>query len=197
MKPIALACAALLACAPAVFAADDNPPEAPKEDAPLAERIRTLISMLIDPNANLRKAAERQLIDIGEPVVPILTDIMSKSGDLGIQARGRVILSEIPNAITLRKLRALTFAEINFKGAELSAIVDFISDESVRLDYEKRGVNFVLKDNAAAKRIETLRLRNIPLYDALKVITDLADCEFAVDNGIVVIRARKPETAQP
>lgn len=196
MKPIALTLAACLAFAPAVFAAD-NPPEAPKEDPQLTERIRTLISMLVDPNANLRKVAERQLIDLGEPVVPILTDIMHRSADLGIQARGRVILSEIPNAVTLKKLRTLTFAEINFKGAELAAIVDFISDESMRIDFEKRGINFVLKDNAAAKRIETLRLRNIPLFDALKVITDLADCEFVVENGIVVIRAKKPATAQP
>jgi hypothetical protein len=196
MKPIALTLAACLAFAPAVFAAD-NPPEAPKEDPQLTERIRTLISMLVGPNANLRKVAERQLIDIGEPVVPILTDIMNRSADLGIQARGRVVLAEIPNAVTLKKLRALTFAEINFKGAELAAVVDFISDESVRIDFEKRGINFVLKDNAAAKRIEALRLRNIPLYDALKVITDLADCEFVVENGIVVIRAKKPTTAQP
>jgi hypothetical protein len=196
MKPIAITLAALLAFAPAVFAAD-SPTETRKEDPQLTERIRTLIAMLVDPNANLRKVAERQLIDIGEPVIPILTDIMSKSADLGIQTRGRAVLAEIPNAVTLKKLKTFAVKEINFKDAELTAVVDYLSDETVRQDPDQRGINFVIKDNASAKKIAQLRLRNIPLYDALRAITDLADTEFTVENGIVIIRAKKPATAQP
>jgi hypothetical protein len=195
MKPIALTLAALLAFAPAVFAAD-TPPEAPKNDPQLTERIRTLIAMLVDPNANLRKVAERQLVDIGEPVIPILTDIMSKSADLGIQTRGRAVLAEIPNAVTLKKLRTYAVKEINFKDAELTAVVDYLSDETVRQDPDQRGINFVLKDNASTKKIAQLRLRNIPLYDALRAITDLADTEFSVENGIVIIRAKKVQPQQ-
>jgi hypothetical protein len=147
--------------------------------------------MLVDPNLNLRRVAERQLLDIGEPVIPVLTDIMRQSGDLGIQSRGKALLAEIPNAVTLRKLQSLEFKEINFKDAELAAVVDFLADETSRLTPDGRGINFVVKDGAHNKQIKTLRLRGVPLYDALNIITDLADSEFSIENGIVVIRAKK------
>jgi hypothetical protein len=192
MKSIALpiTVASLLCLAAACFAADTSV-EAPQTDPPLTERIRALIAMLVDPNPNLRRVAERQLIEIGEPVVPILTEIMSRSTDIGIQSRGKMVLNEIPNALTLKKLQSVEFKEINFKDAELAAVVDFLADETSRLAPHGRGINFVVKDGAHARKIQTLRLRAIPLYDALKIITGLADCEFHIENGIVVIQAKQ------
>ncbi len=134
---------------------------------------------------------------------------------------------EEPTAITsggnqtriLRKLNDIIFPEISFREAVISDVVNFLSEESRRLDPDKIGVNIVLgagvaggaSETAAAPttpeqgqpaapanpaltagggeggRKITLNLRNVPMVDALRYITSLANLKFRVENSAVLI----------
>jgi general secretion pathway protein D len=133
---------------------------------------------------------------------------------------------------TEKKLNALILPEVKFDGARIDSVVNFLVEESRRLDPDKRGVNIVLRlattEGApvvppptpapfapAASDLPpipgaetfappaaiptapiapsspypsiTLNLRDIPLYDVLKLVTDLAGLRFRIDRRSVVI----------
>jgi hypothetical protein len=83
---------------------------------------------------------------------------------------------------------------LKLQGASLPGALQALSDFSVKLDNEKRGVKITLekapdqKRNTADERPEiTVRLNNIPLIEALRYVTTLTNHEFRVtDEGVVV-----------
>ncbi|HUI07607.1 MAG TPA: tetratricopeptide repeat protein [Verrucomicrobiae bacterium] len=115
----------------------------------------------------------------------------------------------------LKKLNDIIIPEINYREAVVSDVITFLSEESRRLDPDKAGVNIVLgsgvsEPTAAAPaapapggategqpaaaagegaegRKITLSLRNVPLVDALKYVTTLADLKYRVESSAVIV----------
>jgi general secretion pathway protein D len=112
-----------------------------------------------------------------------------------------------------QKLNDITIPEVNFREAALSDVVTFLHDESVRLDPQHIGVNFVLSPGVSAPttppppppaapgaappeagavhetatRPITLSLRNVPLIELVKYVTTLANLKYRIEQSAVLI----------
>lgn len=114
-------------------------------------------------------------------------------------------------AAILQKLNDIKFPEIKFREASLADVVQYLSAESQKLDPKGEGVNIVLgpgvstvveeapaapEAGAAAPapapsggsgRKITLALRNVPMIEALKYITSLANLKYRIESNAVLI----------
>lgn len=137
---------------------------------------------------------------------------------------------------TEQKLNRIVLPQVKFSNARIESVVEFLVEESRRLDSEKRGVNIVLRLGESAPQPEAapsaaltappidtglppipgaepiapaipsaapaaaptpspsssyplinVDLREIPLYDVLKLVTDLAQLKFRIERNTVVI----------
>jgi len=101
-----------------------------------------------------------------------------------------------------RKLDRIIIPKLEFRGATLREAIEFLKKKSAELDVDspvgERGVNFVLKlegGNAGgtpslfspADAQITITLTNVPLREALKGVTSLANLKFKVEAYAVVI----------
>ncbi len=132
---------------------------------------------------------QRELIEMGKGPSQAVSTTSAKQAEL------------------LQKLNEIIVPEINFRDAVIADVVNFLSQESRRLDPKRVGVNFLLGagvggETAApppaplegapvvtetgARRI-TLQLTTIPLIDALKYVTDLAGLKYRVESSAVLI----------
>lgn len=122
--------------------------------------------------------------------------------------------------LILVKLNQIVIKELHFEGKPLEDVVQFLQEESVKLDPEKKGVNFIINsnlDDQAAngaktnstkvdleKAVITINppLKNLRMIDALDVITKVASgtrgqaLAFMVEDYAVVFRQRVIEPPQ-
>jgi len=104
------------------------------------------------------------------------------------------------------KLEKIIIPELNFTEVDVVDAIKYLQDQSKALDPEKVGVNFVLKvnptstpaaptaagDAAAAavpqiQRTLSLNLRQVPLMEVLRFITNLTNLQFKVEEYSVYI----------
>ncbi len=116
-------------------------------------------------------------------------------------------------SLIIAKLRNITLPVINFEDTSVEEAVDFLRARSVELDPEpnpaSKGINFVIRKprsggsgdagldadagglGAAADpgtlRIKELRLRNVPLEQALKYICEQTRLQYKVDDFAVTL----------
>ncbi len=92
-----------------------------------------------------------------------------------------------------RKLDDIIIPRINFTDATVRDAIEYLRERSAALDNDpldsrERGVNIVLKlDAAAASQTITIDLANIPLREALDYITRLANLKIKVEPYAVLI----------
>lgn len=112
-------------------------------------------------------------------------------------------ISRIDNMMA--KLENIRIPSLNFNDVEISDAVAFLVSESQKLDPDKEGVNIVLKTEATAAPVTpgapgaapapvstapktiTLNLKDVPLLDVLRVLTNLAALQFKVEEYAVFI----------
>lgn len=119
-----------------------------------------------------------------------------------------------------KKLSDIIFPEIKFREAAISDVVAFLHDESVKLDPTHEGVNIVLGTGVgtgeapapvpagpegapaatlapsgdASTRPITLSLRNVPMIEALRYITTLANLKYRIESSaVMILTADAPE----
>jgi len=103
------------------------------------------------------------------------------------------------------KLEKIIIPELNFTEVDVADAVRFLTEQSKALDPERKGINFVLKVNpttspapaapaaggaAAAPPIQrtfSLNVRQVPLSEVLRLITDLTNLQFKVEEYAVYI----------
>ncbi|GAA5118836.1 hypothetical protein JIN84_22575 [Luteolibacter yonseiensis] len=99
----------------------------------------------------------------------------------------------IPDSQLAEKLRRMILPRIDFQDISLRDAVGFLREESVNLDITekdpaKKGVNFVINDATGVVgrlRIRELKVRNIPLDQALKYICDSTKLRYRVGDSRV------------
>lgn len=95
-----------------------------------------------------------------------------------------------------RKADSIIIPSLEFRGATLSEGFQFLRRKSVELDPEKKGINFVLKfspEDPVLKTPLTLSLKDIPLTEAIKYITNLANVRWRVEEyAIAIINRSEP-----
>ena len=155
-----------------------------------------------------------RLMQVSEAwVPPISRDIQAPKSESSTGSIGR---EAVRQAGIMKKLNEIIIPEINYREAVVSDVITFLSEESRRLDPEKVGVNIVLSGGLTAPttpaptpttpptpaegqpsatagseglegRKITLSLRDVPLIDALKYVTTLADLKYRVESSAVIV----------
>lgn len=134
------------------------------------------------------------------------------------QAQVEVVLAKYPHYQPAVKLRALVDSQIrnsptrelrerlnriviprvNFKDALVEATLDFLRDESRRLDRTGKGVNLVvLLPESVRKRKITLDLIDARASDVLDYIAEGGGFKYRIERSAVVITSTEPSTPEP
>ncbi len=102
------------------------------------------------------------------------------------------------SALIDQKLKDIIIPRIEFNGARLTDVVDYLAQKSQELDLgepdpTRRGVNLVIDSTGAlggedlSQRALTVQLTNVPLSDALKYVSQLVGMKYRVDQFAVFI----------
>jgi general secretion pathway protein D len=175
----------------------------------------TLLKEVAETRTEIAKGATeavraRRLQEVTQAwVPPISRELQAPKPELPTGVIGREALRQ---AEITKKLNDIIIPEINYREAVVSDVITFLSEESRRLDPDKQGVNIVLSSGISAPttpppstpapsaegqpptpaegvegRKITLSLRNVPLIDALRYVTTLADLKYRVDSSAVIV----------
>ncbi len=85
-----------------------------------------------------------------------------------------------------RKLSAIVIPQIEFRATTLGDAVEFLRQESIRLDPARRGANILLAGTAARTPV-TLSLSRIPLLEALRYLAGEAGLKIRVEPYAVAL----------
>lgn len=95
----------------------------------------------------------------------------------------------------VKKLRSIILPRVQFREATLEEALEFFRVKARTLDTAesdatKRGVNMVLKTKQASQARISLDLANVPLEEALKYTTELANVDYWIEGSAVAITAK-------
>ncbi len=94
---------------------------------------------------------------------------------------------------TLAKLRSIRIPSLNFHEASIEEAIEFLRLKGRDLDVSEndpalRVPNFVLKSGETPSTAKiTLDLKDVPMEEALRYVTELAGMKYRVENNAVVI----------
>ena len=89
----------------------------------------------------------------------------------------------------VKRAQAIILPQVEFSGATIDEAVQFLQAKSRQLDPDKKGVNIVLKNpepNSAGQL--TLSLKDVPLWEALRYVSELAGMKLEAGEEAIVIR---------
>lgn len=89
--------------------------------------------------------------------------------------------------LLLQKAKRIVLPHVEFNHASLGEAVAFLRAKSLELDPEKEGVNIILKPGTSATGEITLNLRDVPLNEALRYVTELSMARLTYEPFAVVI----------
>lgn len=94
---------------------------------------------------------------------------------------------------TVEKMKQIRFPSVSFSGASIEEAIEFLRMkgrdlDDVERDSSRKGVNLILKsgDTPSTASI-TLDLKDVPMEEALRYVTELAGMKYKVENNAVVI----------
>ncbi|MFZ4763630.1 MAG: Amuc_1098 family type IV pilus outer membrane protein [Roseimicrobium sp.] len=98
-----------------------------------------------------------------------------------------------PGAYYTEKMQKIIFPQVQFQGASIEEAVEFLRIKSkdydtVEKDPAKRGVNLLIKPGTAPSTATiSLDLRDVPMTEALRYITELGGMKFKIEPFAVVV----------
>ncbi|MEO0414456.1 MAG: hypothetical protein AAF226_05835, partial [Verrucomicrobiota bacterium] len=137
-----------------------------------------------------RSKMMREVAEGWESAVPLVVDpnkVIVGDGEVIIDGAARIE----------NKPRNIMLPSIEFTGARLGDVLDYISDKSIELDVtetelSKRGINIFLDNNTSlgenlADRVLNISLKNVPLEAVLKYVTEQVGLKYRVDEFAVSV----------
>jgi general secretion pathway protein D len=107
-----------------------------------------------------------------------------------------------PTIYLSQKMQKIVFPQVAFSGASIEEAVEFLRVKSKDLDVEetdpaRKGVNIILKagDSPSTASI-SLDLKEVPMIEALRYVTELAGMKFKVEPFAVLIVPVSETTAE-
>lgn len=100
--------------------------------------------------------------------------------------------STVGNSYLVKKLERIVLPNVQFSSATLKEAVDFLEAQSRESDIletnpKLRGVQFLLRQGTRAEATLSLDLKQVPLMEALRYVTELAGVKFRVEPYAVLI----------
>lgn len=95
-----------------------------------------------------------------------------------------------------KKMQEIKIPEIDFRQANIRDVVQFLQDASVQFDKTdaaqgEKGVNMILNLQATDAPLVTFNARAISLFEAIKIVTQVANLTYRIDGNVVMIEAKK------
>jgi general secretion pathway protein D len=88
----------------------------------------------------------------------------------------------------LAKLRSMIVPKVDFSGATLEEVIEYIRVRSRDLDPKGRGVDFVMNvPPESSGKLVSLYLEQVPLEDVLRYVTEKAGASYRVEDRAVTI----------
>ncbi len=107
---------------------------------------------------------------------------------LDLSQNNQISLVRLPSFETKKKLENIIVPDIVFNNASIEDASAFFAAKSREFDPSGQGLSFVVRPEAAASaRRFDMRLRNVPLQEALRYATQKAGVKFKVEEFAVVI----------
>jgi general secretion pathway protein D len=107
-----------------------------------------------------------------------------------------------PTVYLTRKMAEIIFPQVQFAGASIEEAIEFLRVKSRDLDVNepnpaKKGVNIILKqgDSPVTASI-SLDLKDVPMVEALRYVTELAGMKYKVDPYAVLVIPTSDTTAE-
>ncbi|MEQ1933183.1 MAG: Amuc_1098 family type IV pilus outer membrane protein, partial [Fimbriimonadaceae bacterium] len=111
----------------------------------------------------------------------------------GLDVKVELGLGTQPSAYIKDKMERIIFPQVSFTGATVEEAIEFLRVKSKDLDtleknMERKGVNIIMKtgDTPISAQI-TLDLRDVPMAEALRYITELAGMKFKIEPYAVLV----------
>lgn len=111
----------------------------------------------------------------------------------GLDVKVELGLGTQPSAYIKDKMERIIFPQVSFTGATVEEAIEFLRVKSKDLDtleknMERKGVNIIMKtgDTPISAQI-TLDLRDVPMAEALRYITELAGMKFKIEPFAVLV----------
>ncbi|GEP43315.1 hypothetical protein BGE01nite_26060 [Brevifollis gellanilyticus] len=101
--------------------------------------------------------------------------------------------NKAPTVYLSQKMQKIVFPQVQFSGASIEEAVEFLRVKSRDLDVfetdpARKGVNIILKAGADAPTASiSLDLKDVPMTEALRYVTELAGMKFKVEPFAVLI----------
>lgn len=98
-----------------------------------------------------------------------------------------------PGAYYTEKMQKIIFPQVQFEGASIEEAVEFLRIKSrdydtIEKDPTKRGVNLIIKPGTAPSTAQiSLDLKDVPMAEALRYITELGGMKFKIEPFAVVV----------
>jgi len=95
------------------------------------------------------------------------------------------------------KLKLTVIPEMDFRAATVEDVVEFLksasTEHSPAEDPAQKGVNIILNlrgDTRAMQPCITFSARQLSLYEAIKVVTQIADLRFTIQGNVLMIEPK-------
>lgn len=111
----------------------------------------------------------------------------------GLDIKSELGVGTQPSAYIKEKMERIVFPSVSFTGATVEEAIEFLRVKSHDLDLteknaERKGVNIIMKtgDTPVSAQI-TLDLKDVPMAEALRYITELAGMKFKIEPYAVLV----------
>ena len=104
-----------------------------------------------------------------------------------------LVMKSAGSTYLLQKLRTFVIPEIDFEDTSVAEAIDYLRRRSIELDNlemdpSKKGINFFIRGPIGSQRIPELKLKNVPLDQALNYICEATRLRWSADDFAVTIK---------
>lgn len=115
------------------------------------------------------------------------TRVIDASGDVKIKTSQGTISTKQAKVKTKPTAAAIILPTVQFQDATLTEAIEFLRIKSRELDPEKKGLNILVKPGGDPKAKITMALKDVPAYEALRYVGEIAGHKLKVEGDVFVI----------
>ena len=115
------------------------------------------------------------------------TGVVDASGDVKITTSQGTLSTEQARVQMKPTAGAIILPTVQFQDATLTEAIEFLRVKSRELDPEKKGLNILVKPGGDPKAKITMALKDVPAYEALRYVAEIAGHKLTVEGDVFVI----------
>ena len=100
------------------------------------------------------------------------------------------------NRKMVRKLKATIVKKIDFEKAKPLDVFKYLRKISKTISPDGKSVNFVFKRMDRCHALVTIKMENIPLFNLIKHICDVAGLDYKIEEYAIVVQPKPPKKSK-